>query len=788
MDYDYYVVALLAGAAMCLFLGQQVLRLRRAPGAYALAVAIFAAAFWSLTYALELNSQSESWSLFWAKVEYLAIPLIPASWFVFVIQFTRQDNWFPRRRLALLLLAIIPLATAGLVWTNEWHRLHWSEVRWQPELQQYVFAYGPGFWLLVGATYSLLFVSLVRLVRFLPGSAGLYRQQTLLTILAMSLPWLGNFLYVWEEVPLQQLDVTPLVFTVSSAILTLNLYRLRWLQMVPVAHQQLIAHLAEGIFVLDEQNRIVDLNPAAQQIVASAPRTVTGAQLDAVAAPLASQLSLLSQAGKKTGTIALSSNGEERHYALRAIPLYNSRHELTSRLLILNDISELIAAQQELEREQSLLEQEVQRRTEALGQANECLAHELGERERMQAAIWRLADQRTRLFEVSQAMVSTFALDEVVRRLLRALDKVLRFDMCTLYWRQDEPAGLRAWEIFARDAERERLVARFIPDGQGLAGAVARSGRGELVNEAQSDGRTYYPGPETSRYRQHAITLPIRFREQVIAVFQVVRLGENPFSDDEYELVQLFITQANIAIHNALLYTELEAKAGEIRGEQERVRGLAARLGEVSDREKQQLARELHDRFGQSLTALNLNLAIIERLLPADPDPALLQRLADSVGLVEETARHIRDVMADLRPPVLDDYGLVAALRWYGEKFEQRTGIAVTVSGDPLLPRLPQEVEIAVFRIMQEALNNTARYARAGEITMQVAPQGEQVAVTIADDGVGFDLEQVLANEEREHWGVLTMQERAAAVGAELAIDSAPGGGTCVTILVGRQG
>jgi signal transduction histidine kinase len=766
MDYDFFVEALLVGAGLSLVLGYQVLRLRRTPGAYALTVAILAAAFWSLTYALELSSTSATWSYFWARVEYLAIPLIPVCWFVFVVQLTRQDNWFPRRGPGLALLAVIPVATVLLVWTNQWHGLHWSEVNWRPDLNQYVFEYGPGFWVLVAATYLLLFASLIRLLRFLPGSAGLYRKQLLLTIGAMALPWLGNFLYLWEEVPLEQLDITPLVFTVSSVILTLNLYRLHWLQMVPIAQRALVANLAEGIFVLDPDNRVIDLNRAAQRIASRPQHGVIGERLAAVSQPLAAQAGELEGGDRATGLITLDGDGEQRHFAAQLIPLHNRRGDLTSQLLILNDVGDLLRAQQQLEQARDELEQKVQRRT---------------------AALRRLADQRQRLFEVSRAMVATFALDEVVRHVLQALEQVLAFDVCVLYWRQDDPAGMRAWEIDAPDAGSGQLVARFIPLDKGLTGAVAHTGRPELVNDAQEDGRTYYSAAEARGGRKHIMTLPIIFREQVIAVFQVIRSGDSPFTADEEELVQLFITQANTAIHNALLYAELEEKAEEIRREQERAHGLAARLGEVSDREKQQLARELHDRFGQSLTALNLNLAIIERLLPADPDPALLQRLGDSVGLVEETARHIRDVMADLRPPVLDDYGLVAALRWYGEKFEQRTGIAVTVDGDSLLPRLPQEVEIAVFRIMQEALNNTARYARAGEITMQVAPQGEQGAVTIADDGIGFDLQQVLANEEREHWGVLTMQERAA-VGAELAIDSAPGGGTCVSILVGRQG
>ena len=115
MNYGYYIIILLAGACGGLILGLSVFRLRRAPGAYWLAITIFAAAFWSLGYALELISQSLSTSLFWAKIEYLAIPIIAPAWFMFVIEYRRQENWFTQKTQRIALLGILPAITILLV-------------------------------------------------------------------------------------------------------------------------------------------------------------------------------------------------------------------------------------------------------------------------------------------------------------------------------------------------------------------------------------------------------------------------------------------------------------------------------------------------------------------------------------------------------------------------------------------------------------------------------------------------------------------------------------------------
>ena len=122
--------------------------------------------------------------------------------------------------------------------------------------------------------------------------------------------------------------------------------------------------------------------------------------------------------------------------------------------------------------------------------------------------------------------------------------------------------------------------------------------------------------------------------------------------------------------------------------------------------------------MGQNLTALSLNLNIIESLIPEKYSKKIKDRVDDTQKLVEETVMRIRDVMARLRPPVLDDYGLFAALNWFGKQFEERTGIAVTLSGDESADRFPLETETALFRITQEALNNITKHARASQVTL----------------------------------------------------------------------
>jgi signal transduction histidine kinase len=162
------------------------------------------------------------------------------------------------------------------------------------------------------------------------------------------------------------------------------------------------------------------------------------------------------------------------------------------------------------------------------------------------------------------------------------------------------------------------------------------------------------------------------------------------------------------------------------------------------------------------------------------------RRLDDSLKLVEETIESIRDVMAELRPAVLDDYGLTAALRWYAEQFSKRTGVMTTVIEQTPGRWLPAAREEALFRIVQEALANVAKYARAERATVTLDVSAHASCLTIADDGCGFDSARQQPARDRG-WGLMIMRERAAAVGAELKVESAPGRGTRIIVTLRNQ-
>ena len=226
--------------------------------------------------------------------------------------------------------------------------------------------------------------------------------------------------------------------------------------------------------------------------------------------------------------------------------------------------------------------------------------------------------------------------------------------------------------------------------------------------------------------------------------------------------------------------TEFKRKEEALRGYANRLRELSHRLRTVEETERRAISRELHDRIGQELSTLGLILGSLGANLSQESLRAVHKQLQDMQGLLKSMVANVRDVMAELRPPVLDDYGLLAALRQLVTEFAKRSGIAAELSGVDLLPRLPSIVETAMFRISQEALNNIAKHARAKKVEISLFAAPDRVVLDIADDGVGFDTNET--PPDKQHWGMITMHERAEAVGIAFRLESAPGAGTRIAL------
>lgn len=222
----------------------------------------------------------------------------------------------------------------------------------------------------------------------------------------------------------------------------------------------------------------------------------------------------------------------------------------------------------------------------------------------------------------------------------------------------------------------------------------------------------------------------------------------------------------------------------DLRASTGQLQALSRRLVDIQETDRRQFSRELHDRVGQNLTALSINLDILKTQLSNDESAEFRSRLDDSAALLESTAGAIENVMSELRPPMLDDYGLLPALQWYGNQFSNRTGVRVDVHGEERAERLPPATEIALFRIAQEALNNIAKHAHAGLVDVRLERSGDQFVMSVADDGTGFDAASNSNSGRRVGLGMVTMRERTQAVGGQFEVGAAPGRGTRVMVRI----
>jgi signal transduction histidine kinase len=214
-----------------------------------------------------------------------------------------------------------------------------------------------------------------------------------------------------------------------------------------------------------------------------------------------------------------------------------------------------------------------------------------------------------------------------------------------------------------------------------------------------------------------------------------------------------------------------------------RLRILSQRLVEVQEEERRALARELHDRVGQTLAALNINLIIINSQLTPEVTQQIGTRLNDSMKLVAETIALVRDVMTDLRPSVLDDYGLEAALDSHLAQYISRYEIdAKFERPEHALPRLGPSIEMTFLRIAQEALMNIAKHAQATQVRLSLRQEGDSICLTIRDNGIGIESWQE-ANRPGSH-GLTIMRERAEAFSGTLHVNSVPGTGTTVEVSI----
>lgn len=327
--------------------------------------------------------------------------------------------------------------------------------------------------------------------------------------------------------------------------------------------------------------------------------------------------------------------------------------------------------------------------------------------------------------------------------------------------------------------EDEDYMLPRINLNEGVAGAVASSGAAVLIADCVSDGRF---APNTIAVDErllgaHAcalVAVPMLFKGVVAGVLEVAQTESGAgFDATDLDLMRTLAAQAATAVANALLYRQLRAERDRIIVTQED--------------ERKRLGRDLHDGPAQKIAQIAMSLEFAEKLVQHEP-----QRVVPELRSIRESAlrttREIRELLFDLRPLVLDapDGGLVVALQRFLERFESGTGPQMHLSAS-YPERLSHNIELTVFAIVQEAVNNVLKHSNAQHCSIEIAELDDWLVATIRDDGQGFDMDAVKDGYERRgSLGLVSMHERAELIEGRLNITSQPGNGTVTTLAVPR--
>jgi len=252
-----------------------------------------------------------------------------------------------------------------------------------------------------------------------------------------------------------------------------------------------------------------------------------------------------------------------------------------------------------------------------------------------------------------------------------------------------------------------------------------------------------------------------------------------PYTRHDLTLLQNIADRAAMSIQSAQLFKQVQ-------GAREQLEALSRRLLEVQEAERRMITTELHDRVGQNLTGLSINLQNMKVLLPDETAQKLGKQFDDAQALVEDTTHQIRDIMAELHLPELEDYGLAVALETYAERAASRRNLKLVMNlPDLAVPPLPSDVRIALFRSAQEAISNVMKHADTTRLKISLEEPDGRIRLSVEDNGRGFDL-NVASHKEVQTWGLKIMRERIESIGGNVQIKSELGKGTRVTFEVER--
>ena len=397
-----------------------------------------------------------------------------------------------------------------------------------------------------------------------------------------------------------------------------------------------------------------------------------------------------------------------------------------------------------------------------------------------------LKQEVARLQQEQDALRNHIAVLQVMQDVTRSLNSELNLEplLHMILKSAVEVMGASAGSLLLLDKATDELIFEVIEGGggaaltgtrmpadKGIAGWVVTHRQPLIVDDVNRDDRHYrniardYDFTTTS-----LLCVPMIAKGRVIGVLQL--LNHEPgkyFSHADQEILTTFAAQSAVAIENARLYQSLREERDRIIAVEEDVR--------------RRLARDLHDGPAQMMAALIMSANFVKEALARNALQHAIRELGEMLPVAEKALRQVRTLLFDLRPVILETQGLAPALESYAHRLREAEGLNVALKVGGEFGRLSHNAEVAIFSVVQEAITNAKKHAKATRIDIEVTPVNDSLTVTIRDNGVGFDVSGVASRyDQRGSLGLLNMRERAQIVDGTLAISSKPGQGTAITL------
>lgn len=401
----------------------------------------------------------------------------------------------------------------------------------------------------------------------------------------------------------------------------------------------------------------------------------------------------------------------------------------------------------------------------------EGVARDITERVQAKETLEKRYKELSAIYYASRRMQELLSPDQLAQAIIEVLEHTIEYTYGAVLLLE---AGTGALDPFAISAQgrgtefiridKDYIRSRDVRIGRGITGWVAEHGESLRLDDVSQDSR-YLPLREDIHSE---LCVPLKVQDQVIGVLNVESTQASAYSGDDQRVLEIIAAITAVGIHNMRLLDELR-----LRGDQ--LTDLSRRLVEAYETQQRTIGRELHDQIGQMLTALKLTLKVAPQL----PMEKAKKKLARAQEILDDLLQRVSQLSLELRPPMLDDLGLVPALVWCVNRFQEQAQIEVDFKHSGLeTRRFEPETETTAYRVVQEALTNAARHAHATRVRLEVRARGGQLEIRIEDDGQGFDPQAAF----EKHRGLSGMRERVGLLNGRFKIDTQAGKGTLVSV------